>query len=369
MPATEEWIELYNTTCDTVIIGCYRVSDGDFTVTIPANTKLLPKAHYLIGTYNSPIGVVAPDLDLTYCNCTSSSPAGQAGALDNDNEQLILFNSTGVIQDAIYWGAGQGLPVSIISGTNNGCVGQVLNLPVVANSAYENIVSGGSNGCAMARQEDGSLTWVQKCAGGITPKAPNAPVVSFVSVSASGPCAGPVQLTATGAVTYSWSPAAGLSDTVGAMVTALPSGVMQYFVTGTNAQGCRSTDSIVVFSNLQVTPTAAQICTGQFYTFSASGANSYSWSTGDTTATISVSPPVTTTYTVISTAAIGCTDTATVTLTVIPSTLPPVVVNAQATTNSICEGAITQLSATGATNYTWTPNTGLLFGSTGSTLR
>ena len=59
-------------------------------------------------------------------------------------------------------------------------------------------------------------------------------------------CANPTQLTASGASTYSWSPATGLSATTGATVTASPSVTTVYTVTGTTAAGCVSTDTVQV---------------------------------------------------------------------------------------------------------------------------
>ncbi|MDQ3051718.1 MAG: T9SS type A sorting domain-containing protein [Bacteroidota bacterium] len=59
-------------------------------------------------------------------------------------------------------------------------------------------------------------------------------------------------LTATGAVSYSWSPAAGLSTTTGSSVSANPASTTTYTVTGTNAAGCTKAQSITV--NVGVLP-------------------------------------------------------------------------------------------------------------------
>ena len=56
-----------------------------------------------------------------------------------------------------------------------------------------------------------------------------------------------VQLNATGGVTYLWSPATGLSSTTVANPTSTPSTNTTYFVLGTDANGCRATDSVSVF--------------------------------------------------------------------------------------------------------------------------
>ena len=81
---------------------------------------------------------------------------------------------------------------------------------------------------------------------------------------------------------------------------------------------------------------------GQSTTITASGANSYHWSTNATTSSITVSPTSNTTYTVTGTNSYGCTATASVTVTVNPI-LPTVatnnVSNIQSTTAS-CGGDV-----------------------------
>ncbi len=51
-------------------------------------------------------------------------------------------------------------------------------------------------------------------------------------------------LTASGALTYVWSPASGLSGTTGAQVTASPTENSTYFLEGTNQYGCKDYDTI-----------------------------------------------------------------------------------------------------------------------------
>ena len=79
---------------------------------------------------------------------------------------------------------------------------------------------------------------------------------------------------------------------------------------------------------------------GDNTTLTASGANSYSWSTGSNSANITVSPTATTTYTVTGTNQYGCTGTASVTVTV--NYLNPTV-----TTNSVTNIAATTASCGG----------------------
>lgn len=127
-----------------------------------------------------------------------------------------------------------------------------------------------------------------------------------------------------------------------------------YHVTAQNQCGV-ATDTINVTSlPLYMTVNSPTICSGQQVLLSATGSNSYTWSTGATTNTITVSPTATTTYTVIGTDSTGCTGAITSTVTVNP--LPQV--NAGQDVN-LCSGSTIQLTASGGVNYVWSPANGL----------
>jgi hypothetical protein len=66
-----------------------------------------------------------------------------------------------------------------------------------------------------------------------------------------------VTLTASGASTYAWSPATGITPTTGPTVTANPTSTTTYTVTGTDANGCVDTDTVDVIVN--PTPTTSPI--------------------------------------------------------------------------------------------------------------
>jgi hypothetical protein len=171
-------------------------------------------------------------------------------------------------------------------------------------------------------------------------------------------------LTASGASTYSWSPATGLSATTGATVTASPSVTTTYTITGTNASGCTNTGTVTVTVNQRPTVTVSAgsgtICNGSNTTLTAGGASTYSWSpatglSATTGATVTANPATTTTYTVTGTDTNGCTNTATVTVTV--NALPVLTVTPASPT--ICQGSSTTLTASGADTYVWSPDTDL----------
>jgi hypothetical protein len=81
--------------------------------------------------------------------------------------------------------------------------------------------------------------------------------------------------------------------------------------------GCDSTISTIVFINalptLSVVSSSSVLCTGSSATLTASGANTYTWSSTETTSAIVVSPTVQTTYTVTGEDANGCTAITTIT--------------------------------------------------------
>lgn len=107
---------------------------------------------------------------------------------------------------------------------------------------------------------------------------------------------------------------------------------------------CQSSSSLTVsvFAIPTITATADQsICAGNNITITASGGATYSWDQGlGNGASHSVSPSVNTTYTVVGVSANGCSNTASVTLTVLPS--PSVSAGADQT---VCEGLAVTLTA------------------------
>ena len=101
--------------------------------------------------------------------------------------------------------------------------------------------------------------------------------------------------------------------------------------------------------------TGVQTCalpiSGQTATLTAGGANSYTWSGGQTTASISVSPTVTATYSVTGVVGAGCSGTAATTVTV--NDLPVVTASSSVPGDSICVGEPITLNGSGAITYTW----------------
>ncbi|MDX2171590.1 MAG: metallophosphoesterase [Bacteroidota bacterium] len=116
--------------------------------------------------------------------------------------------------------------------------------------------------------------------------------------------------------------------------------------------GTSSTKTIVINPNptVNITPTSTNICSGQSVILNSSGATNYTWNPGALTgASISVSPILSQTYSIVGKNAFGCSGTANTTVSV---TTTPTVIASSAT---ICAGGTTTLMASGASNYTWNP--------------
>jgi hypothetical protein len=157
-------------------------------------------------------------------------------------------------------------------------------------------------------------------------------------------------LTANGANTYQWN-----TGPTNSMIVVSPGVNTTYSVIGTNTTtGCTKmqTVSVNVFTvNVNVTGPVA-LCAGASTNLTAFGANTYTWSTGNTGANLFVTPPSTTVYIVnatTNTLGMACASSNTVNVTV--NSLPNV--TAAATRTSICKNESSTLTANGASTYTW----------------
>ncbi len=161
-------------------------------------------------------------------------------------------------------------------------------------------------------------------------------------------CAGAsITLTATGGGTYAWS-----SGGSAAAETVSPASTSTYTVTVTDGNGCTATATSTVtvnaLPNAAITGTTS-ICTGQSATLTAAGSGNYAWSTGATTSSITVTPAVTTTYSLTVTDPVtGCANTSTSTVNVLGQPVASITGN-----TTVCEGEPATLTAQGGSTYAW----------------
>ncbi len=176
-------------------------------------------------------------------------------------------------------------------------------------------------------------------------------------------CAGTsVQLNTTGAVTYSWTPATGLSSSTIANPIATPSTTTQYIVTGTNSNGCVEDDTVMV--NIKPKPTITKsadtvICKNASIQIFASGGTTYNWSPAATLNNPNISNPIATptdsvTYIVTVTGSNLCINTDSVKVKIRSDPVFAIAGN-----SSICVNNTVQLSASGGHRYTWSPSLSL----------
>ena len=176
-------------------------------------------------------------------------------------------------------------------------------------------------------------------------------------------------MSVSGGSTYTWSPAATLHGANTANPTATPTATTTYSVVATSSLNCSNTvpATVVITVNplptLTVTPSpSGTVCSASSAVLTASGADTYSWSSGPTTSTVNVtgvnSGTTATTNTVSVTgtySATGCSSSDIYTLTVSPTPTISLV----SPTYTICSGGSTNFSVTSsASSYTWTAPAG-----------
>lgn len=177
----------------------------------------------------------------------------------------------------------------------------------------------------------------------------------------------PQTLRATGAQSYSWSPAKYLSCENCATPVSRPDSNVSYRVKGTNAKGCVSSNSVslrIKYPFKLLYSKADTVCAGSSVQLKTSGAEKYSWypASGLNNANISsplASPQNSTRYQVIASDSKGCfRDTAYIPVKVYPI---PVVKAGNAQTISVGrEIQITPEISSDVTDVSWFPSTGIM---------
>ncbi|MBL7882997.1 MAG: PKD domain-containing protein, partial [Bacteroidia bacterium] len=234
------------------------------------------------------------------------------------------------------------------------CNGETANLSASGGTAYTWSSGATSTGASTADASPSTTTTYtvtetgSGCNGTATATVTVNPIPT-ITVNSPTICNGQTaSLTANGGTTYTWS--AGATSTGTNTADASPTTTTSYTVTGTTA-GCSNTAVaiVTVAASLVITVNSPTICAGDTAFLSASGANTYTWSTGANSTGISsatATPLTTTTYTVIGLSG-GCTGIGTSVVTV--NNLPTITVNS----TTICEGQTASLTANGGTTYSW----------------
>jgi hypothetical protein len=244
-------------------------------------------------------------------------------------------------------------PVTVaISAPSLVCAGQSVTLTANGASGYTwNTSAPGSTLAAIINSTTTfSVTGKTGLCSGVasfTVNASPAPVLSVTGATAA--CFGDLfNFSASGANSYTW-----MNNAASPAYSAVATANTIYTVSGTNSLGCTSdkTISVTVYTIpiISVVQTATTVCNGSSLSFTASGASTYTWSGGPSTAIYSLIPTATAIYTVNATSAHGCNNTATAQAAVVA--LPQFSVSPMSQT--VCAGAVVTFTANGAPNYSW----------------
>ncbi|HEY4061669.1 MAG TPA: CshA/CshB family fibrillar adhesin-related protein [Puia sp.] len=175
----------------------------------------------------------------------------------------------------------------------------------------------------------------------------------------------PVSLTATGGISYTWTSSDHLINTTGPTITPAPVNSTEYYVLGTDINGCSATDSVHVTSHpipvFAATPAHPDICLKDSVLLKASGGDQYAWTSGlgtplGTTSSILVSPAGNNDYQVQITDDV-CQSSATLTIPVTVKALP--IIGISSSNDIDCTLGQATLRATGALSYQWANIPGL----------
>lgn len=312
------------TTCDNVSANLAAVAaggDGNYTYNwdIPATGANQTVSPISTTTYNVTVsdGNGCQGSDAVTVN-VDPSPTANAGS-----NQTICDGQTATLT-----GSGGGT-YSWSSGGSSATE----NVTPSSNSTYTLTVT---NGFGCQDQDDVDV---------IVNPLPNAFAGNDITVCNGGNAT----INATGGVSYFWDGGLGAGATQNLTNITTP---VTYNVTVTDANGCQDTDDIFIDVGTALQPDAgadAAICDGDSYTLTASGGVNYTWNQGLGAGSTHVINPVSTTqYIVDVDDGGGCSGQDTVVITVNPNPIA----NA-GTDQTICDGDIVNLSASGGATYNW----------------
>ena len=320
------------------------VANGGFNAALqnPVITNAVPA---MSGIYN----VVGTDINSCY-NSTSVQVQVNTLPLISVNSGTICLGQQTSTLTASSSNPGTQYTWVPLNGLNTGSGSVVIANPS-ATGTYTYLVTG---------------TDANQCVGTATTSVWVNPIPVLTTTSAII-CVGQQTATLTASSTtagtaYSWSPATGLSSTIGNSINGTPVATQIYTVNGIDTNTCygSATATITVNPLPVISVNSGTICLGAQTNLVGAGANTYTWTpalglSSTTSNAVSASPSVTTTYTLGGTDANTCTNTATAT--VLVHALPNVQIVPSAT--AICIGNQDALTASGAVTYTWSPATGL----------
>lgn len=351
----------YNSGANQLNTGGFNNGDGYVIVTRIAGLDLVQTSsiscngQLTAALTASAFGGAGP---YSYSWTPSVSNSSIAIGLGGGNYTCVVTDANAVSFTSTFVVSEPALLVSTLSQTNVSCFGNANGIlqvnvsggslpytyswsPMASASPSLNNLSPGTYTCLVSDAKNCTTTLTA---------AVTQPAAVTVSVAVTNPtiCYGQTSmLSGSGASSYSWSH--GVSNGV----AFTPTITTTYTLTGTAANGCTATAAGTIVVNPTPTVSIAgsnSLCSGSTITLTASGATSYTWNTSSNNTSLSISPIITTLYNVTGSNSFGCENTVAKTISVTPVT----VVNAHASSPSVCIGNTVSLYGSGAISYTWT---------------
>ncbi len=304
----------------------------------------------------------------------SLNPTGSNGTYSVNG--VTISNAAGAYSPAV------NTTYSVSGTNNNGCVSfspavanvTVVPIPTITAVASSPSICVGQASTNLSASGANTYTWSNNATGASVAVSPNQTTVFQVTGTSTLLCnssttvnvfvwqlppvllntsqnfvcvGGPSTLIAQGANTYSWSNGSSSFSTV-----VNPTISSNYSVTGTDLNGCYNTATVAINVNtvvMNVAPTSTTVCLGSSFTFSASGATTYSWNGTFGFNTFLATPTGPTAYTVTAVDPNNCPQSKVVLANVYQ--LP--VVTAAASRTLICLNESATITASGASTYSW----------------
>lgn len=239
--------------------------------------------------------ILAGTTDLATGNAIASPGSWQTSFGGSNDAYIVKFNGSGQrVWGTYYGGSGDETPY---------CAGMLNNETYVVGytSSTGSITSTGSHQANFGGGTvDAFVAHFNSCT------VPNAPT-NISPASAMNACSNKFNiLTANGAGTIAWYSAASSGSLLGTGTTFsignTAAGIYTVYLESQECANSASRTAVVYTVNAAPSVSVAipktTICKGESYNLLASGATSYSWSTGATNAALAISPTVTTTYSV-----------------------------------------------------------------------
>lgn len=341
--------------------GATIVYDG-FTTVLTAWCRVTPCVNYHLklavadvgdGILDSGVFLEANSLttNAILVNTWFSTPAAGVDAVEGCNNALISFNLPNPATSPVTINFTVGGTAT--NGVDYPMIGNSVTIPTGQDSAFITI-NPNMDGIAEGPESVIIIVQTSVCGGNDTIQfniLDNVPINVSMSNDTTL-CGGSanISVSASGGVpplSYNWNN--GLGAVTSATVS--PAATTTYVVTVTDLCGSTATGDVTVYigsGSADAGPNDT-ICPTEVATLTASGGSNYLWSTGANTATINVSPLISTWYYVTAYGACDANDS--VLVVVLPG--PVVTVSSNAPGNTINSGDWVTLTGNGATDYSW----------------